>query len=506
MLNSSPKPSDSSANSSAERARLASVVAEMRRRVEVKTETLRAFIPRISPQYIAPDHLAPVLALFERIAAGEKVRACVSIPPQHGKTETVLHALAWLLSRRSAWRITYATYQQDQSDDKSHTARDIARRAGVELAADRQNLRMWRTSRGGGCLFTSVDGPATGQGAQVFIVDDPYKGRSEAMSATTRAHVERWFAGTVTMRGQEDMTVLVIHTRWVEDDLIGRIRAGAFGDDWEIVNLPMLADDAGLAAPRPYLTATRVLNPRRVLSDGRTFGWTIDGARRHLNATPEADAEALCQGNPRKRTDGALWSWESIDTGRVKAAPPLRVAVVYLDPNAASEATAANCDDAGIVVLGKGYDNRGYVLADASGEMSVDAWCRTAIRLYRAHGCAYIGVEANLGRRLLQRAIRAALLEEAMAAGREPEHIEVKLISVRGEKSQRSAAARQLYPHVVSHVGAHTRLETSMTSHDYGTSKRSAGDLDALSLGCTDLMLQQSEPQRLASDDYYDGV
>lgn len=469
-------------------------------------ETLRAFIPRVSPQYIAPDHLTPVLSLFERIAAGEKVRACVSIPPQHGKTETVLHALAWLLSRRSAWRITYATYQQDQSDDKSYTARDIARRAGVELVADRQNLRMWRTTRGGGCLFTSVDGPATGQGAQVFVVDDPYKGRTEAMSATTRAHVERWMSGTVLMRGQEDMSVVIIHTRWVEDDIIGRIAAGAYGDGWEIVNLPMLADDEGEPAPRPYDTATRVLNPRRTMSDGRTFGWTLDGARRHVLALPEADAEALCQGRPRKRVDGALWSWDSIDTGRVRAAPQLRTSVVYLDPNASSDETASHNDDAGIIVLGKGYDNRGYVLEDGSGHMSVDAWARKAIALYRKHACAYIGVEANLGRRLLQRAIRAALLEEAQAAHREPELIEVKLISVRGEKAQRSANARQLYPHVVSHVGVHARLEETMTTHDYGTSKRSPGDLDALSLGCADMVLQQPEPQRLASDDYYDGV
>jgi hypothetical protein len=477
----------------------------MRRRAATR-DSLAAFIPRVSPTHIAPDHLAAVLSIFERIAAGERVRACVSVPPQHGKTETVLHALAWLLSRRPSWRITYATYQQDQSDDKSYTARGIARRAGVELVADRQNLRMWRTARGGGCLFTSVDGPATGQGAQLFVIDDPYKGRSEAMSSTIRAHVERWVAGTVLMRGQEDMSVVVIHTRWVEDDLIGRIAAGKYGDGWEVVNLPMLADDDGSPSARPYTTATRVLNPRRTLPDGRTFGWTLDGARKQLNDTPEDAAEALCQGKPRRRVDGALWSWESIETGRVRTAPPLRTSVVYLDPNGSSDETAANNDDAGIVVLGKGFDDRGYVLADGSGHMSVDAWARKSIALYRKHACAYIGVEANLGRRLLQRAIRAALLEEAQATGNAPEHIEVKLISVRGEKPQRSATARQLYPHVVSHVGVHARLEESMTSHDYGTSKRSPGDLDALSLGCADLMLQQPEPDRTASEEYYEGI
>ena len=451
--------------------------------------TLREFIPRVSPTHVEPDHLGAVLSIFERIAAGERVRACVSVPPQHGKTETVLHALAWLLSRRPSWRITYATYQQDQSDDKSYTARDIARRAGVELVADRQNLRMWRTSRGGGALFTSVDGPATGQGAQLFVIDDPYKGRSEAMSATIRAHVERWVAGTVLMRGQEDMSVVVIHTRWVEDDLIGRIAAGQYGNGWEVINLPMLADNDGTPSARPYTTATRVLNPRRTLPDGRTFGWTIDGARKQLNDTPEDAAEALCQGKPRKRVDGALWDHGCIATGRVKDAPPLRMSVVYIDVNGADDGAPNGADDAGVVVIGKGYDNRGYVLDDASGNMGVDTWARTAIRLYREHSCSYIGAESNYGRKMIQSTIRAALLEEAQATGKPPEHIEVRLIPVRGEKAQRSATARQLYPHAVSHVGVHPRLEKSMTTHDYGTSKRSPGDLDALSLGCADLML-----------------
>lgn len=264
--------------------------------------------------------------------------------------------------------------------------------------------------------------------------------------------------------------------------------------------------------PRPTkIIRDLIASPDTVVTRGRTRdnvanlapGVVAELERRYAGSRlgrQELDGELVEEGL------GALWSWDSIDTGRVRVAPQLRASVVYLDPNASSDETASHNDDAGIIVLGKGYDNRGYVLEDGSGHMSVDAWARKAIALYRKHACAYIGVEANLGRRLLQRAIRAALLEEAQAAHREPEIIEVKLISVRGEKAQRSANARQLYPHVVSHVGVHARLEETMTTHDYGTSKRSPGDLDALSLGCADMVLQQPEPQRFASDDYYDGV
>lgn len=454
-------------------------------------ETLRAFIPRVSPQYIAPDHLTPVLSLFERIAAGEKVRACVSIPPQHGKTETVLHALAWLLSRRSAWRITYATYQQDQSDDKSYTARDIARRAGVELVADRQNLRMWRTTRGGGCLFTSVDGPATGQGAQVFVVDDPYKGRTEAMSATTRAHVERWMSGTVLMRGQEDMSVVIIHTRWVEDDIIGRITAGAYGDGWEIVNLPMLADDEGEPAPRPYDTATRVLNPRRAMSDGRTFGWTLDGARRHVLALPEADAEALCQGRPRQRVDGALWRWLWIDTARVAKAPDLRRIVVAVDPATTS---GEESDETGIVVAGIGYDGRGYILADESGRYRPEEWARKVASAYHAHKADAVIAESNQGGEMV-----GAVLRAYGSAG-----LPVRTVHAKRGKATRAEPVAVLYEQGrVSHVGSLARLEDQLTTWDPGASGASPDRLDALVYAVTDLLgaapVDASPPKRVRS-------
>jgi len=198
----------------------------------------------------------------------------------------------------------------------------------------------------------------------------------------------------------------------------------------------------------------------------------------------------LIHGDWNAAIDGALWSWDSINTGRVASAPTLQRVIVVLDPNAASDATAENCDDAGLVVIGKGFDGRAYVLEDASGHMSVDAWARKAIALKRKHNASCIVAERNLGGPMIQKTIRAVLLEEAVTSRKQPEHVEVELVPVRGEKVQRSSAARQLYPHMVSHVGTHTRLEDSMTSHNYATSKRSPGDLDALSLGLSTLVLE----------------
>lgn len=485
----------------------------------IRREPLADFIPRVSPGRVRPDHLGPVLDLFERIRRGERVRACVSIPSQHGKTELVLHALAWILAAHPTWPLIYLTYQQEQSDDKSHGARAIAQRAGIALAPDRANLGMWRTPQGGGCVFTSVGGPGAGQPAQVAIVDDPYKNMAAAMSPAIRKAVKSTFSSVVLQRGQEGMSVVVVHTRWLEDDLIGDLEKGEFGSDWEIVNLPMLALDDGSPAPRPYTAATRVLNPARTMPDGRTFGWTLQGAIKQLQELPEPDAESMGQGKPRRRADGALWSWNDIAPWRLAAEPPRSRCEVFVDPNASAEANAQTADDAGVVTIARGIDGRAYVLDDASGHMGVEGWPAKAVAAYRKHRAHCITAESDGGGAMVEKTIRAWLLQEALEKGRhdgrryEPETILIRLVRVgaRGDKRARCEAARHLYgdattgrPSSVSHVGHHTRLEQSMTSHDFGTNPRSPGDLDALSLGIAELMLATPTPARLATEESYD--
>lgn len=482
------------------------------RRVALDTADVGPFVPLVSPHLTEPTHLEPVLDLFRRIDRGERVRACISVPTQHGKTEGALHGLGWLIKRHPSWPFIYATYQQDQSDDKSHRARAIARAAGVDLAADRQNLLMWRTAAGGGAVFTSIGGPGSGQPAALGILDDPYKDRHDAMSEARRTRVRSWFSSVLMQRGQEGMSLLVIHTRWLEADLIGDIERGAFGNDWEVINLPMLSEqDASgkwVPSPRPYDTATRVLNPRQTTPDGRVFGWTLAGAQKQLRDTPEADAESMGQGRPRRRVDGALWQAdEHIKPWRVPVEPPRSRCDVFVDPNQASAAQAATADDAGIVTISRGVDGRAYVLDDASGHVGVKGWTARAVASYRRHKAHSIVLESDGGGELNAEAVRAHLLQEAHARSKaegrviDPEPILIRLVKVgaRGDKRGRAETARDLYgdmkagrASMVSHVGEQPRLEETMTTHDYATTTRSPGDIDALSLGVHELLLSDA--------------
>jgi predicted phage terminase large subunit-like protein len=210
------------------------------------TLDLLDFIPAINPRYERPDHLAPIAELFER-AEREPVRALVSVAPQHGKTDTILAGLARHIARRPWLRNGYATYGDRLARKKSRQCRDIALAAGVQLRDDAQAVNDWMTVEGGGLLATSSHGALTGNPIDgILVIDDPHKDRADAESALSRENIWDWYNSTAKVRCHPTASILVVHTRWHEDDMIGRLSKERTADErkvWEEINLAAIRDD-----------------------------------------------------------------------------------------------------------------------------------------------------------------------------------------------------------------------------------------------------------------------
>jgi len=277
-------------------------------------EPLLDFVPRITPRWLRPEHLAPVADVFERARRG-KVDAVISVPPQHGKTELVLHAIAQHLALEPADTLAYVTYAAEQAYSKSRFARDYAQAAGVTLRVDGNAVHEWRTTAGGGLLATGIGGPLTGQGARVLIVDDPFKSRDDAESALMRDRALGWFTSTGTTRVPEHGSRIVIHTRWHPDDLIGRLRTGRHGD-FEVIDLPFLTNAAG----EPDEDGDRVLWARRGLANGAHVGWTPEGARARLRSVGPYDAWSLYLNRPRPK-GGKVFGKDDVEPARYDVGP-----------------------------------------------------------------------------------------------------------------------------------------------------------------------------------------
>lgn len=186
-------------------------------------------------------------ALME--TAKRPIRLLITMPPRHGKSFlTSQYFPAWFLGIRPERRIILASYEADFASSWGRRSRDVLERFGelfrVRLNASSSAANRWDIAdQQGGMVTAGVGGPITGRGADLLIIDDPVKNAEEALSATYREKTWDWYTSTAYTRLEPGASIVLIQTRWHEDDLAGRILRDAEqnGEQWKVLNFPAIA-------------------------------------------------------------------------------------------------------------------------------------------------------------------------------------------------------------------------------------------------------------------------
>ncbi len=168
----------------------------------------------------------------------------IFMPPRHGKSETVtIRYSAWRLENDPKLNIIVGSYNQKLANRFSRRIRRIAEER-IVLSKDRKAVDEWETKEGGGVRAVGVGAGVTGFGADLVMIDDPVKGRSHAESKTIRDNTWEWYTDDVYTRLEPKGAVVLIQTRWHEDDLAGRLKKAEAngGDRWDVVSLPAIAE------------------------------------------------------------------------------------------------------------------------------------------------------------------------------------------------------------------------------------------------------------------------
>lgn len=198
---------------------------------------------------------APHLLLLNRVlmaaAAGERwaSRVIIQMPPRHGKSEfTSKFFPSWYLGLYPDRRCVIATNADDLSAEFSRWNRDVLDSYGldvfgVKVRQDSSAKKDWRISkRRGGMFATTIGGALTGRGANLAIIDDPVKNAKEALSQTYRDANREWYRSVLRTRMEPDGAIVVIQTRWHEDDLAGWLQT-TYPDEWLVISLPAIATE-----------------------------------------------------------------------------------------------------------------------------------------------------------------------------------------------------------------------------------------------------------------------
>ncbi len=166
------------------------------------------------------------------------------LPPRHGKSEmTTVRYPVYRMERDPSIRVIVGAYNQILANKFSRKARKIAR-SRFALDMERYAVEDWETPAGGGLRAVGVGGGVTGQGGHLIIIDDPVKSREEAESEAYRERVWDWYRDDLYTRLEPGGSIILIMTRWHEDDLAGRILASEDAPNWTIVSLPAEAEEA----------------------------------------------------------------------------------------------------------------------------------------------------------------------------------------------------------------------------------------------------------------------
>jgi phage terminase large subunit-like protein len=222
-------------------------------------ESFEDYVRRVRPDYWpVPQHLQPLYDLINR-SRHEQVFALVSMPPRHGKTETLRLGLSYRAFYDPACQHAYATFGADLSEPTGRAVRTMVQQLGIPIGrtngfhanstAGTAKVLDWTLPQGGGLKATSLGGSITGRGITgLLIIDDPIKGREAADSLAERNRVWKWLRSDILSRLEGGGSVIIVQTRWHEDDPIGRMMIDGpdwtkgLGNEYQVINLPSIHD------------------------------------------------------------------------------------------------------------------------------------------------------------------------------------------------------------------------------------------------------------------------
>ena len=209
--------------------------------------------------YVTADFQAQTCAALEAIERGDIDRLMIFMPPRSGKSELASRRFpAWCLGRNPRRQIICASYSTDLAVDFGRDVRNLVGSPeykvifpDVELAEDSQAANRWHTNHGGSYIAAGVGASITGRGADLLNIDDPIKDRREADSKLVKDQLWAWFRSTAYTRLMPKAAIVLIQTRWAEDDLAGRIQ-NQKGEKWEVIEFPAINRDGEALWPERY--------------------------------------------------------------------------------------------------------------------------------------------------------------------------------------------------------------------------------------------------------------
>jgi predicted phage terminase large subunit-like protein len=226
---------------------------ELERREDAKIH-MRDFVPYVSEGLLVPQpHHVVLCDALDRAVRGTVKRLIIAMPPAHAKSVYASHNFpAFWLGNRPKDKIIAASHTEKFAEEIGGRVRTLVNNPlykqlfEMEISPDTRAKSRWDTTKGGEYYTTGVSGSVVGRRANLILIDDPYKSKQLAYSATERKKVSDWYFTDVEPRLLPNGVVIIISTRWHEDDLSGELLKKAERGEiepFELISMPAICEE-----------------------------------------------------------------------------------------------------------------------------------------------------------------------------------------------------------------------------------------------------------------------
>jgi predicted phage terminase large subunit-like protein len=332
----------------------------------------------------APHH-RKLIELLEAVEAGEVELAVIEMPPGAAKSTYVNFLFpAWYLARHPDHNLLTASHNVELATRWGRKTRNLVSSHGADigltLSGDSSAAYRWATTETGEYYAVGVDVGIAGFRADIGIIDDPFGSREDAASSQIRQKRWTWYLDDFSSRLKPGARRVIMHTRWHDDDIAGRVKRQMH------------------QLQRPFVELTIPAEAREHDILGRAPGemlWDDPGGydyasflRRRKEESDTRTWASLYQQNPvPDEGDYFHADWlMPIAPGLVPAKDALRVF------GGSDYAVTADGGDYTVhAVVGLDYDNKPYLLDlwrhRTSSDAWIAAWC-DIVKLWRPIGWA----------------------------------------------------------------------------------------------------------------------
>jgi len=181
-------------------------------------KSLPGYVALQHPSYRFAKHNLMIADALTKVENGTIDRLIINMPPRHGKTMLASEYFpAWYLGRNPSAQVIFAAYSYERAGDCGRKVRNqmvmpihkqVFKACSVSKDAAGQN-RM-TTDQGGYYFALGVSGGVVGRGANLFIIDDPIRGREDADSEIQRRKLEDWYRGVAYTRLMPQNAIILI--------------------------------------------------------------------------------------------------------------------------------------------------------------------------------------------------------------------------------------------------------------------------------------------------------